>query len=189
VVELAEQAGERTSRKEIVGVCIMGLAIGLAIALTSLPALTAISRRWERAADRYSLELTGDRTAYETAFRTDVKAQVSPASGGATPPSGSALLQSARRRWCDECAERTSRSSRPARHAHMRSSDRAAPLQPNLPSAYSVNRGGCVSKTDVKAEVSPASGGATLLSGPRSSVDRAAVSYTAPSHTAEILLI
>jgi STE24 endopeptidase len=69
VVELAEQAGERTSRKEIVGVCIMGLAIGLAIALASLPALTAISRRRERAADRYSLELTGDRTAYETAFR------------------------------------------------------------------------------------------------------------------------
>jgi STE24 endopeptidase len=70
LVELAEQAGERTSRKEIVGVCIMGLLIGLAIALASLPALTAVSRRWERAADRYSLELTtGDRTAYETAFR------------------------------------------------------------------------------------------------------------------------
>jgi STE24 endopeptidase len=45
------------------------LLIGLAIALTSLPALTAVSRRWERAADRYSLELTGDRAAYETAFR------------------------------------------------------------------------------------------------------------------------
>jgi STE24 endopeptidase len=45
------------------------LLIGLGIALTSLPALTAVSRRWERAADRYSLELTGDRTAYETAFR------------------------------------------------------------------------------------------------------------------------
>jgi STE24 endopeptidase len=45
------------------------LLIGLGIGLTSLPALTAISRRWERAADRYSLELTGDRAAYETAFR------------------------------------------------------------------------------------------------------------------------
>jgi STE24 endopeptidase len=45
------------------------LLIGLAIGLTSLPALTAISRRWERAADRYSLELTGDQAAYETAFR------------------------------------------------------------------------------------------------------------------------
>jgi STE24 endopeptidase len=45
------------------------LLIGLGIGLTSVPALTAISRRWERAADRYSLELTGDQAAYETAFR------------------------------------------------------------------------------------------------------------------------
>jgi Zn-dependent protease with chaperone function len=45
------------------------LLIGLGIGLTSLPPLTGISRRWERAADRYSLELTGDRAAYETAFR------------------------------------------------------------------------------------------------------------------------
>jgi Zn-dependent protease with chaperone function len=45
------------------------LLIGLAIGLTSVPALTAVSRRWERAADRYSLELTGDRGAYEAAFR------------------------------------------------------------------------------------------------------------------------
>jgi STE24 endopeptidase len=45
------------------------LLIGLAIGLISLPALTAISRRWERAADRYSLELTGDKAAYETVFR------------------------------------------------------------------------------------------------------------------------
>jgi Zn-dependent protease with chaperone function len=45
------------------------LLIGLGIGLTSVPALTAVSRRWERAADRYSLELTGDRDAYETAFR------------------------------------------------------------------------------------------------------------------------
>ncbi len=45
------------------------LLIGLGIALASLPAVTAVSRRWERAADRYSLELTGDRAAYETAFR------------------------------------------------------------------------------------------------------------------------
>ena len=45
------------------------LLIGLGIGLTSLPATTAVSRRWERAADRYSLELTGDRAAYETAFR------------------------------------------------------------------------------------------------------------------------
>jgi STE24 endopeptidase len=45
------------------------LLIGLGIALASLPALTALSRRWERAADRYSLELTCDRAAYATAFR------------------------------------------------------------------------------------------------------------------------
>jgi STE24 endopeptidase len=45
------------------------LLIGLGIALTSLPALTAISRRWERASDRYSLELTGDQAAYATVFR------------------------------------------------------------------------------------------------------------------------
>jgi len=45
------------------------LLIGLGIGLTSLPALTAVSRRWERAADRYSLELTGDRAAYATVFR------------------------------------------------------------------------------------------------------------------------
>src|SRR5215207_5627082 len=45
------------------------LLIGLGIGLTSLPALTAVSRRWERAADRYALQLTGDRAAYENAFR------------------------------------------------------------------------------------------------------------------------
>jgi STE24 endopeptidase len=45
------------------------LLIALGIGLTSLPAVTAVSRRWERAADRYSLELTDDRDAYETAFR------------------------------------------------------------------------------------------------------------------------
>jgi STE24 endopeptidase len=45
------------------------LLIGLGIGLIALPAVTAVSRRWERAADRYSLELTGDRAAYEAAFR------------------------------------------------------------------------------------------------------------------------
>jgi STE24 endopeptidase len=45
------------------------LLIGLGIALSSLPVLAAISRRWERAADRFSLELTGDRAAYVTVFR------------------------------------------------------------------------------------------------------------------------
>jgi Zn-dependent protease with chaperone function len=36
------------------------LLVGLGIGLASLPAVTALSRRWERAADRYSLELSGD---------------------------------------------------------------------------------------------------------------------------------
>jgi STE24 endopeptidase len=52
------------------------LLIGLGIGLTSLPAVTAVSRRWERAADRYSLELTGDRAAYETAFRRLARANL-----------------------------------------------------------------------------------------------------------------
>jgi STE24 endopeptidase len=44
--------------------------IGLGIGLASLPVLTAVSspRRWERAADRYSPELPGDKSAYEVAF-------------------------------------------------------------------------------------------------------------------------
>lgn len=45
------------------------LLIGLAGAVVSLPALSAISRRWERSADRFALELTGDRNAYLDAFR------------------------------------------------------------------------------------------------------------------------
>jgi Zn-dependent protease with chaperone function len=45
------------------------LLIGLGLEFAAAPALTAVSRRWERAADRCSLELTGDRAAYETAFR------------------------------------------------------------------------------------------------------------------------
>ena len=45
------------------------LLLGLGLSLASLPALTFVSRRWERVADRYSLELTGDRAAYESAFR------------------------------------------------------------------------------------------------------------------------
>jgi STE24 endopeptidase len=45
------------------------LLLGLAFSLSSLPALTAVSRRWERQADRYSLELTGDHAAYATTFR------------------------------------------------------------------------------------------------------------------------
>jgi Zn-dependent protease with chaperone function len=52
------------------------LLIGLGLQFAAAPALTAVSRRWERAADRCSLELTGDRAAYETAF-ADSPAQAS----------------------------------------------------------------------------------------------------------------
>jgi STE24 endopeptidase len=45
------------------------LLIGLGLQFAAAPALTALSRRWERAADRCALELTGDRAAFETAFR------------------------------------------------------------------------------------------------------------------------
>src|SRR5439155_26713512 len=45
------------------------LLLGLAFSFSSLPALTAVSRRWERQADRYSLEPTGDHAAYATTFR------------------------------------------------------------------------------------------------------------------------
>jgi STE24 endopeptidase len=45
------------------------LLLGLAFSLASLPALSGLSRRWERQADRYSLTLTGDYAAYATTFR------------------------------------------------------------------------------------------------------------------------
>ena len=45
------------------------LLIGLVGAVVSLPVLSAISRRWERSADRFALELTGDRGAYHETFR------------------------------------------------------------------------------------------------------------------------
>ena len=43
--------------------------IGLAGTVVSVPAFSAISRRWERSADRFALELTGDRGAYLETFR------------------------------------------------------------------------------------------------------------------------
>jgi Zn-dependent protease with chaperone function len=49
----------------------------LGLSLASLPALTFLSRRWERAADRYSLDLTGDRAAYESPFRRLARANLS----------------------------------------------------------------------------------------------------------------
>lgn len=45
------------------------LLIGAVLELLGLPLLTAISRRWERYADRFSLELTGDAAAFESTFR------------------------------------------------------------------------------------------------------------------------
>jgi STE24 endopeptidase len=40
------------------------LLLGLAAQIAVLPALSALSRRFERSADRFSLDLTGDRAAY-----------------------------------------------------------------------------------------------------------------------------
>ena len=34
-----------------------------------VPAANAVSRRWEQKADRFALELTGDRVGYEQTFR------------------------------------------------------------------------------------------------------------------------
>jgi STE24 endopeptidase len=45
------------------------LLVGLGLELASLAPGSALSRRWERAADRRSLELTGDAQAFETAHR------------------------------------------------------------------------------------------------------------------------
>jgi STE24 endopeptidase len=39
------------------------------VELVAMPLLSAVSRRWEREADRFSLELTGDRDAFERAHR------------------------------------------------------------------------------------------------------------------------
>jgi STE24 endopeptidase len=45
------------------------MLIGLGLGLVALPFLSGRSRSWERTADRFSLELTGDRAAYESAFQ------------------------------------------------------------------------------------------------------------------------
>jgi STE24 endopeptidase len=45
------------------------LLIALALTMVTGPAVNALSRRWERNADRFALELTHDRAAYEQAFR------------------------------------------------------------------------------------------------------------------------
>jgi STE24 endopeptidase len=45
------------------------LLVASVLELAATPILSAISRRWERHADRFSLELTGDRAAFERAHR------------------------------------------------------------------------------------------------------------------------
>ena len=45
------------------------LLIPLGLTLATGPAANALSRRWEQKADRFALELTGDRAAYEQTFR------------------------------------------------------------------------------------------------------------------------
>jgi STE24 endopeptidase len=45
------------------------MLVGLVLELLALPFATALSRRWERAADRFSLEVTGDPGAFEAAHR------------------------------------------------------------------------------------------------------------------------
>jgi STE24 endopeptidase len=45
------------------------LLIGLALSVLAGPAVNALSRRWERSADRFALGLTNDRAAYEQTFR------------------------------------------------------------------------------------------------------------------------
>ena len=45
------------------------MLVGVGLELLALPLGTALSRRWERAADRFSLEVTRDPEAFETAHR------------------------------------------------------------------------------------------------------------------------
>ena len=45
------------------------LFLGAVLNLTFQPLVLALSRRWERACDRFSLELTGDPAAYERTHR------------------------------------------------------------------------------------------------------------------------
>ncbi|MEP6976902.1 MAG: M48 family metallopeptidase [Thermoleophilia bacterium] len=45
------------------------MLVGVVLELLALPFGTALSRRWERAADRFSLEVTRDPEAFETAHR------------------------------------------------------------------------------------------------------------------------
>lgn len=46
------------------------MLLAAALQLVALPLGTALSRRWERAADRFALDLTGDADVFEDTFRT-----------------------------------------------------------------------------------------------------------------------
>jgi STE24 endopeptidase len=45
------------------------LLLGFALGLAALPPVTAVSRSWERSADRYALQLTKEPAAYQSVFR------------------------------------------------------------------------------------------------------------------------
>jgi hypothetical protein len=51
------------------GIVPFALFLGAMLELVALPVYTALSRRFERAADRFSLDLTGDAKAYEAVHR------------------------------------------------------------------------------------------------------------------------
>ena len=53
------------------------MLVALVLELLALPLVTALSRRWERAADRFSLEITRDPEAFESAFREFATANLS----------------------------------------------------------------------------------------------------------------
>ena len=53
------------------------MLVSVVLELLVLPLATALSRRWERAADRFSLEVTRDTEAFESAFRELATANLS----------------------------------------------------------------------------------------------------------------
>ncbi len=53
------------------------LLLAAALRLIALPIGTAVSRNWERTADRFALDLTGDETVFEDTFRTLALANLS----------------------------------------------------------------------------------------------------------------
>ncbi len=53
------------------------MLIGALLELAALPAMTALSRSWERVADRFALDLTGDLGVFEETFRSLALANLS----------------------------------------------------------------------------------------------------------------